>query len=157
MKWINLAIGLVAMTLAACANIGLQTPGAVQEVYDTAQGVDQTVYATIGVYTVVIEEAAVTCTGDAVPFEACDVFAGAVDRVNPGVELAAQAWGEAFFYRDLVREIRADGEIAAPELIAAAATAFGEASSQWARLEPAVQRVIGQGRDLTDTAEPEPD
>ena len=139
-----------AMAMSACTGLGLQTPSAVQEVYQTAEGPDETAFATIGIYSAVVEEAAVVCAEETTPLLACEGLGEALRRVNPSVALAAELWGEAFFYRSVISDINADGRVAAPELIAAAAQTFGQASSHWVQLEPSVKNAIDAARGIVD-------
>lgn len=154
-RWAIL-ISCMAMAMSACTSLGLQTPSAVQEVYAAAEGPDETAYATIGIYSAVVEEATVVCADEAVPLKACESLGEALRRVNPSVALAAELWGEAFFYRALLSDIRADNRVAPAELIAAAGETFGQASAHWVQLEPKVQDAIASARGIVDAAPAEP-
>lgn len=144
-------VSLAGLMMGACANLGLQTPGALQEVFATAEGIDENAFATIGIYTAVVEEAAVTCASDAVPFEACAAFEDAVILADPKVEIIATAWGESFIYRELVSQaLEAGDQPTADKYIKLGAEAFGEASATWIRLRPLFLDAIGKGQTVAE-------
>lgn len=131
--------------VSACTSLGLKTPAAVEALYEEAEGIDETAYATIGVYTTVIETAAVTCLEPEL-LSVCEQFADITARVTPSVITVTGLWGESFFYRELVSDYRASGDAVPENILAAGAKAFARASTEWAVIKPSVQNAIASAK-----------
>lgn len=149
----TLLIASCAFVMSACQGLGFQTPQAVQELYTSAESIDENAYATIGLYASVVDQVAVSCANEEVPLTACESFAAGSARISPAVALSADLWGEAFFYRDIVQDYRSKGDDVPLDLLETAASVFGRASSQWLILKPKVEQVISSAKGITEEVE----
>lgn len=146
--WGTALIACLSLGMSACANLGLQSPGAVQEVYAAAEGADQTAYATIAVYNAVLAQAVESCGIETVPLEACAAFGEVTSRVSPSVAASAELWGQSLFYRELISDYRASGQLVPENILDLAAQAFAAASADWQTVRPAIEGAIAAGRGL---------
>ena len=146
--WGTALIACFSLVMSACSNLGLQSPGAVQEVYVAAEGPDQSAFATIAVYVAVLEQANESCASDAVPLAACEAFGSVTQRVSPSVAASAELWGRSLFYRSLITDYRAAGQTPPEDVLTLGAQALGEAAGDWQVVKPRIEQAIAAARGI---------